>query len=219
MKKIIKIFSGALGVFVLCALMFSLSSKSEPNLSSNACANLEGDDTSIQLYFPGGSNPFRNPGYEFYIPSPDLRNGDFPGAGTTGDDKNYYCSVVVTTPRCPNWEYRRVFDASNGNSNGRMNIKIAPDGYDTVLEVTYYERIEDNTTPDFNKQISNVAIANTKVVFKHKATYFNGWSPSTTQPIDLVPSSQRVGDRDLQGNKSAISGDFNSVNDFIDNGL
>ncbi|KZS39237.1 hypothetical protein AWE51_11840 [Aquimarina aggregata] len=217
MKKIIKIFSGALGVFVLCALMFSLSSKSEPNLSSNQCANLEGDNAQIQLYFPGGENPFRNSGFEFFVPTPDLRNGDFPGAGTILEDQNYYCTIVVTTPRCPNWEYKRVFDASNGNSNGLINIKIAPDGFDTVLEVTYHERIDGLGAQNFNKSLGNVN--NTRVVYKHKVTYFNGWDPRRPQPVDMVPSFQKKSNTDLTPNKSAIPDDFSSVNDFIDNGL
>ncbi len=215
MKKIIKIFSGAFGIFALCALMFSLSSKSEPNLSSNQCANLEGDNARIQLYFPAVNNPFRNPGYENYIPSPDLRNGDFPGGSTGVDATNYYCSIVVTTPRCPNWEYRRVFDASNGDSNGLVNIKIAPDGFDTVLEVTYWERLDDNTNPDFN--VNN--LIGSAAEYKHKVTYFNGWDPSRTQPVDLVPVGMILRGVDGSVNKSAIPDDFSSVNDFIDNGL
>jgi len=201
MKKIIKLGSILLTVLFMSILVFSLSSKvhdpgyyggpgfvpCDVNINDNLV------DAQINVQFqPNTNNPYRNPIYEDYIPSPDLRFAHFPGATSLSSDiMNYYCAVVISVNGCDDWEWSAVFNASNASRSGIMDIKLPPSGYgDLKIKVTYYERSEDsynNAVPDFNKQHSGNYSNQTRVVFRYEKL-FMGWG-NTAQVIELMPYS------------------------------
>jgi len=228
MKITTKILSSLSMILFFSFLVFSLSSKSNPSDfydDPRPCDQIideDGCDARINIGFLyPANNPYRNTSYEDYIPQPDLRNGNFPGGTSLGERNNYYCTILVTANDC-DWEWRRVFDSSNGNSSGDMTIKLPPSGYDFKLYVTYYERGENApNTPNFNNETSAGQI-NGRVYYRFEKTYFGGWCGLAPLPIKLTPSGMTV-EYDLPvdvwgggGSKGPGISDFNSVNDFLD---
>ena len=132
--KRLKFFTALTTVLLLSVMMFTLTSKGDPDFSDpKPCDEVigEGDSRKIRIAFNEAQNPnpFRKSAYEGYIPSPDLRLGNFPGASALSSladptmTNNYFVSVTITSPQCDEWEWKRVFDTSNGSSNGKMKIK------------------------------------------------------------------------------------------------
>lgn len=83
MKKL-KFFTALMTVLGLSVVMFTLTSKAPDYTEPITCDEEigEGDSRTIRIAFNEAQNPnpFRKAAYGGYIPSPDLRMGDFPGA-------------------------------------------------------------------------------------------------------------------------------------------
>lgn len=231
MRKL-KFFTALMSVLVLSAMMFTLTSKADPDFSDpdEPCDEVIGlgDSRTIRISFNEAQNPnpFRKTGYDGYIPSPDLRWGDFPGAPMLSSASepfmvsNYYASVTITSPQCDEWEWKRVFDASNGSSNGEMDVKIPIDGYDARVQIKYYERNDSMLdAPDFNIDgPSNTCDSgnSTRVLYTFDQVFLNGWGSSIPQPMTMIPTSNTaLTCIDLQGKYSSMQ-DYDSVNEFID---
>jgi len=229
MKKL-KFFTALVTILFFSVMMFTLSSKA-PDFTNEtqSCAEIigEGDSRSLYITFNEAAypNPFRKSSFEGYIPSPDLRLGDFPGAPMLSSmsdlslTSNYYVSVTITSPQCDEWEWKRVFDASNGSSNGKMNVKIPSDGYDARVQIKYYERRDAYlSTPDFNLDVGSNACGfgdSTRVLYTFDQVYMGGWG-SITEPMTMIPTANTaLTCVDSQGKYSSMQ-DYNSVNDFID---
>ncbi|MEM8937875.1 MAG: hypothetical protein AAGC64_00850 [Bacteroidota bacterium] len=227
MKNVItKLTFTLLGIFFLAGLAFTMSSKRSqlPSPDPIPCEvdisnNLE--DAQISIFFEIVDNPFRQPGFEGYIPSPDLRFGDIAGGGCAGPN-DFSISVRLTSPQCPNWEWVRYSDDTNTTSGGTMDIKTPPPGYDLRLEVTYTEQADEVNDLDFNTNNLFGANSGTHVVYRFDMTYLGGLTASVPQPIFLTPSNQveaKCGNClacDGAGNKKADITDFKTINQFID---
>lgn len=226
-----KFFTIVTTVLVISVMMFTLTSKGEPDFGGSLPCDQEigeGDSRKLRISFNEGANPnpFRKIGYEGYIPSPDLRWGDFPGSPMLSSlsnpmlTNNYYVSVTISSPQCNEWEWKRVFDSSNGNSNGVMDVKIPVDGFDTRVQIKYYERRDLSMgAPDFNIDGSpnNCGLgSSTRVLYTFDQVFLNGWG-STTQPMTMIPTSNTdLTCLDVQGGKYGGMQDYNSANEFID---
>lgn len=190
--KLTKLISGLFTTLLLCLMVFSLSSKTDPSdwYDYKPCETTINNDLctgKIRLTFDGfANNPYRKPTFETFVPRPDVRFGDFPPASSLSQKNNYYCSVIVTTDGCSKWEWSKVFD---GNSNV-MDIKLPPSGYNVKLKVTYYERSENfdsstgPVTVDFNRN-EGTSIA-TRVVYKYERTFLGGFCGSAPEPLNLI---------------------------------
>ena len=230
--KRLKFFTALTTVLLLSVMMFTLTSKGGPDFSDpKPCDEVigEGDTRIIRIAFNEAQNPnpFRKTGYNGYIPSPDLKGGDFPGAPALSSlfdpslTSNYFVSVTITSPQCDEWEWKRVFDASNGSSNGEMDVKIPIDGYDARVQIKYYERRDSSLgTPDFNKDVSSNSCGagnSTRVLYSFDYVFLNGWGSSIPQPMTMIPTSNTaLTCVDILGGKSSGMQDYNSVNEFID---
>lgn len=215
-------------------MMFTLTSKAPGDFHNEPtptpCDEVigQGDSRTIRIAFNEAQNPnpFRKTGYEGYFPSPDLRWGNFPGATALSSlanpfiTNNYFASVTITSPQCDKWEWKKVFDASNGNSNGEMNVKIPIDGYDARVQIKYYERRDSSLgAQDFNIDgLSNACGSgnSTRVLYSFDYVFLNGWGNSVPQPMTMIPTANTaITCVDISGKYSGMQ-DFNSVNEFID---
>jgi hypothetical protein len=231
MKKITKIISGLSMTLFLSILVFSLSSKG-PDLwepEDDPCDRIgEGVTRKLRIAFNESTNPnpFRKSNFVGYIPNPDIRNGNFPGATSLGDGimqtsaevNNYYASVTITSPQCDDWEWKRVFDTSNGNNIGEMNVQV-PGDYSTRVQIKYYERIDGifNAGFDFNEDVSNSCgdSNNTRVLYTFDEVFLSAWG-GTTQPMTMIPASNNPLTCIEISAKYSTMADYNSVNEFID---
>jgi len=229
MKKL-NFFTVLTTVLLFSVMMFTLTSKGDPDFSDpEPCDEVigEGDSRTLRIAFNEAQypNPFRKVGYDGYIPSPDLRWNDFPGApmlSSLSDPfmvTNYYASVTITSPQCDEWEWKRVFDASNGSSNGEMDVKIPVDGYDVRVQIKYYERNDSSlSAPDFNIDGPSNSCGSgnsTRVLYTFDQVFLNGWG-NIPQPMTMIPTSNTaLTCVDVQGKYSTMQ-DYDSVNNFID---
>jgi hypothetical protein len=229
--KRLKFFTALTTVLLLSVMMFTLTSKGDPDFSDpKPCDEVigEGDSRKIRIAFNEAQNPnpFRKSAYEGYIPSPDLRLGNFPGASALSSladptmTNNYFVSVTITSPQCDEWEWKRVFDTSNGSSNGEMDVKIPIDGYDARVQIKYYERRDSALgAPDFNIDGSSNSCgtgSSTRVLYTFDYVFLNGWGSSIPQPMTMIPTSNTaLTCLDVTGKYSGMD-DYNSVNEFID---
>jgi hypothetical protein len=234
MKKITKIISCLSVTLFLSILVFSLSSKGPGNYTGPQqppCEDNIGEGLTrklrIQFNESTNPNPFRKePSYIGYIPSPDIRNGDFPGAETSGaitaiaeEVNNYYASVTITSPQCDDWEWKRVFDASNGNNNGEMEVQV-PGDYSMRVIIKYYERLDNSffgNAPDFNIDVNNFSCgmaSSTRVLYSFDEVFLSAWGG--TQPMTMIPTSNDpLTCLDISAKYSTMA-DYNSTNEFID---
>lgn len=228
--KRLKFFTALTTVLLLSVMMFTLTSKGDPDFSDpKPCDEVigEGDSRKIRIAFNEAQNPnpFRKSAYEGYIPSPDLRWGNFPGAPALSSladpmmTNNYYVSVTITSPQCDEWEWKRVFDASNGSSNGQMNVKYPSMVTDARVQIKYYERRDSALgAPDFNIDGASNSCgteSSTRVLYTFDQVFLNGWG-NFVQPMTMIPTSNTaLTCVDIQGKYSTMS-DYNSVNNFID---
>lgn len=212
--------------------MLTLTSKSPDNVidEPTPCDEVigEGDSRKIRIAFNEAQNPnpYRKTGYDGYIPSPDLRWGNFPGALAVSSlsdpslTSNYFASVTITSPQCDKWEWKRVFDASNGNSNGEMDIKIPVDGYDARVQIKYYERRDAYlSAPDFNIDGPSNSCGtgnSTRVLYTFDQVFLNGWGSSIPQPMTMIPTSNSALTCVDVSNKDVGMQDYSSINEFID---
>lgn len=224
-----KILIPLIGVFVLCIALFTLSSKGEePWEPPVACETLVSKDGVISIQFNPAPNPFRNPGFEYYVPDSDLRNADYYNfnPGLTQFDNAWFCLVTITSASCPNWTWQRALARENCvNINARtMAIKLPPSTHDAIVKIEYWE-ISDYRLQNFNKVADG--ITNSRVKWQFQQT-FQGWgSPIIPQPCYLNPVANEpdytmnyfnpdgspIGP--LFGGKTSSQLDF-SLNDWID---
>ncbi len=223
--------------FILSGMVITLSSKDDDiGNDGPPCETLAGDDARIQILFEPTANfdQFRAPGFAGFIPSPDLRFGDAPGGFLLDRDEadEYYCVVTVTSPQCVDWIWEEALTLENSNGNGRMDIKVPPDGYDTRIEVKYYE-ISDSpaTTQNFN-----VPLNASRVIYSFVRTYLGapGIPPLAPEPVFLdVSDFEEIGilcdanpflcgdtDWDIgkgSANLDDVLDDYENINTFIHN--
>lgn len=234
MKKL-KFFTALTTVLLLSIMMLTLTSKAPDDVFNEPtpCDEIigEGDSRQIRIAFNESQypNPFRKSSYTGYIPTPDLRTGYFPGAAMmshfqSAESSKYYAVVTITSPQCDAWEWREVFDSTNGNSNGVMNVKIPIDGYDARVQIKYYERIDAYSgAPDFNLDVGGSCLNSSRVLYSFDYVFLNGWGGNIPQPMTMIPASNTTigcppGLSDDYGivNKSPNMSDYNSVNQYIE---
>lgn len=186
-------------ILILSIIQFTLTSKGPRNpndfytppcidqVENNLC------DARISLYFPPDrTNIYRRPAFVDYVPNPDLRLGIYPGGEDLSEVNNYYCSVVITTDGCKNWEWSTVFNRANNTNSSLINVKLPPTGYNTKIKVTYYERSENlnpnsgSVTPDFN--INTNGSAETRVVYRYERTFLGGFCGVAPFQVNLYPN-------------------------------
>nr|WP_292960782.1 MULTISPECIES: hypothetical protein [unclassified Allomuricauda] len=224
--KIVRLASALAGVFVLTGLIFTMSSKRSnlPTSDTIPCETEISDNLEnayISIFFEAGKeNPFRKPGFEGFIPSPDIRFGDIPGGGCAGPDE-FSISVRLTSPQCPNWEWVRFADNTNMDAGGTMNIKTPPPGYDLRVEVTYTEQADEVNDFDFNTDNLAGATFGTHVVYKFDMTYLGGFGGDIPQPIFLNPSyqveSKCTNCLACDGSSKKVNiADYKTINQYID---
>ena len=221
MKKNLKKLLFVCFVLLVTSVFFiTLSSKAEFVDNVIPCQELQPLNGKIQINFPITANSFRNPNYEYYIPFPDLRNGNEPGQWRHESNK-YFCLVTVTSPNCSQWSWEKAMDLNNSNGSGRMDIKVAPQGYSSTIKVEYWERGDDlggSNSIDFNKPPFETWANASRVKYQYQQT-FQGWgSSSVAQPINLTAVQNAgyyaINDSITVGGKTA-SGDLSGLNDYI----
>jgi hypothetical protein len=183
MKKILS-FSVLLMLVVLAGVLSA--GRKKPDLWTPPCEDLQPRTGKIQINFTanGGNHPFRKSAYQGYIPDPDLRWNDACGCSVS-DQGEYYCLVTVTSSQCSAYQWQRAMDDDNSNGN-IMTIQLPPSGYNAIIKVEYYERGEDNGTPDFNQDLPGYPYSRVKYQFQQT---FQGWpSSNIAQPIYLNPA-------------------------------
>ncbi len=223
-KKVPKLIVFTMTLFVLSLLWFSQTSKSPgpptspPSVPCNEDIQNNLETAFIQLNFETGvDNPFRNSGYEGYIPTPDLRFGDI-AKGGLASTSDYSCVVNITTPSCPNWMWSEYVTSDNTTSGGKMTIKIPPPGYDVKVSVTYTEVSEKTGGSNFN--VAFGSFQDTHVVYKFEMTYAGGWETNIPQPIFLKPTHQiasicQVGCTGGSVPKKLDISDYKHINDYL----
>lgn len=193
------------------------------------CEELVNRNGKIAIAFTAGQNIYRNPSYEYYIPSPDMRWNDIPGQSIT-DQTKFTCTVNVTSPNCPSFHWSRSFE----NPGNIMNIQLPPSSFDATIKVTYIERGEDFSTFDFNKPATDM-FGNPKnysrVKYQFQRTYLGGWSnPNIVETLYLVPTENEgynvdpatgkmlSGFEGVPAGGKMETGDLSGINVFIDLG-
>lgn len=232
MKKYFS-FVPILGILVFSMFMFTLTSKDDFDPSGPPCENQDGQFRTLNINFNDAEFPvpYRKSIHEFFIPTPDLRFGNVPGAPTlvnafdiTTNElaNNYYAAITITSPQCENWEWQRVFD---GFSNGDMQVVIPEEGFDARVEIKYYERTDQNGYTDFNEGLNNNCGQNrpSRILYTSSELVFDGfWDNNSTKVFTMIPSGQIDtfscfdGTGVDLGPKSVEMADYNSVNEFID---
>jgi len=216
-KKLLYSCSVFCGVGVV--ILLSSVRKTPPGEGVN-CKDLSERDGVVSLFFPPPPNEFRKSGYEFYIPSPDMRFGNVPGQATIFPT-DFYCTVKVTSPNCSAFQWYGSYE----NSGNNLNIKLPPIGFDAVIEVNYIERGEDYTTPDFNKSVIRLDIDVyynfSRVIYKAKKTYPGGGSGTLFVELELnhnqgydLDAGGRIKTYMWTGGKGDVS-DLSGLNTYI----
>lgn len=178
-------------IFSIIAIILIAWKEYEPDVAPTVnCEDLEKRDAKISINFNAYPNPFRETGFEYYIPSPDIRWGDTPGT-TIFDETQFSCTIKVTSPNCPNFYWYRAIENITNFSGNIVNIKLPPSGYDAQVNVTYIERGENFSTQNYNKPAYD-NFGNQKnysrIRYEFQMTYLGGWSnPNIAQPIYLDP--------------------------------
>ncbi len=223
MKKI-KLFL-VITLLFTCVTFFLSSFKEYNTYAPPACENLKYGEATVAILFNASTvNLYRNSNYDYFIPNPDIRSGDVPGQNMF-DPTKFYCTIRITSPQCPNFLFLKTLETF-GNT---VQVKLPPAGYNASIEVNYYERGEDTSTPDFNKAVSDIAwgapvgslLPHSRVVYKYQKTI---WSPNTgaIDPLYLNPSYNQGYKLDATGmipaggtGKSSI-GDISGIGAYID---
>lgn len=219
-KNLKKLLVMSLVLFGTSVFLIMLSSKAEFDPYEVQCQDLQPLSGKIQINFPITANSYRNTNFEYYVPFPDMRNGNAPGQWRHESNK-YFCLVTVTSPNCSQWSWEQALDLNNSNGTGRMDIKLAPQGYSSTIKVEYWERGDDlngSNNIDFNKPPTETWANASRVKYQFQQT-FQGWgSSNAAQPINLT-AVQNAGYLSLNdsitvGGKMA-SGDLSGLNDYI----
>ncbi len=154
--KLTKFISIVLLFLFLFTLKFTLSSSNkwdEPETPiPTDCDRVNHDEdetTNIHINFrnEGGhiNIPYRNSGYDTYIPTKDLRNG-YPNPETSlaNNNDSYYCIIEVTTPDCSNWDWSTRIP-NGGSGNVEIHLPRGENIWDVRLVIKYYEKCSNGT--------------------------------------------------------------------------
>lgn len=233
-SKMTDVLSFAGMAFVLCGLVFSLSSKSDDiPIGDEPCETLAGDPARIRIAvdaFGSSANPFRNNNFQDYVPNNDLRLLDSDPAGFISEEDQYYCVVTVTSPQCADWVWEAAL--SNANRDGDvMDIIVPPDGFDTRINVVYYEVADFPVTPiDFN-QAGLFGEQGIRVIYEATETFLGapGLAGSPPEPIELFATDNDAQSIDIcdfcdgdidWGDGKGVAGnileDYGSINTLIE---
>ncbi len=194
-KKITSFISIVFSLLILFVIKFSLSSfVKDPDFDSDPndlCANVShAEDETALLYIafrPNGGSyniPYRNTGFESYIPYEDLRLGyQYPASSLVSGMTSYYCFVEVTTPNCSNWNYTVRMSELNGGGNGNFTIRVPKRDnlWDLNIKIKYYEKCSDGTYSNFNETLR----------YSYEYTFLGGLPTTAGETIDLTPSGVR----------------------------
>lgn len=139
-------------MIVITGIIVTLISGKSPDLNSTPCHNERSSEATITIRLPNGPFNFRNPGFEYYIPTPDLRTSSsnhIPARWLT-ETNNFYCMVTVTAPNCPTWSWEGALAPEN-RTNHNMKIKMPHPTYIATVQVEYYETGEVQGGLQFNQ--------------------------------------------------------------------
>jgi len=219
MKK--KVFILGAGVIMLCfsfGLFFTLSSfdKNDPDPGPDICdtTNIT-RQISINFPNPNEANQYRNPNFQGWIPSEDLRSYTTPGVLPSVKDK-WYSKVTITSSQCTDFLYEWVLE----EGNHLVNIEL-PGEADFYVQIDYYETFDSPYNPfDFNIDVDGPnCLGSHGYVTWHANEYFmSSWNNGITQPIYLtlgVLGCEYDG-FGIDIGKGLMPEDYETANDFIE---
>lgn len=188
----------------------------EPDSPCKTREKIGSTDAQIQINFDATSFNFaRASNYQGYIPNPDLRFSGGTPAGSMAEYTKYYCVITVTTPQCLDWVWEQALDSNNSNGTGKVNIKIPPasEGWDSTIEVIYFE-IHDfpHTGIDFNYPNNPLSVR-----YSFEQTYQGPVGTNVPQPITLYADGLWTRDPYAGGGKGFKLSDYGTVNEYLMN--
>jgi len=224
-------------VFIMISfamVLMSTKDRPQPDGDSTPCESLAGDDARIRINvdpFGSSANFFRNDGFQDFVPSQnDLRVLDGDPAGFLSQEDRYYCIVTVTSPQCADWVWEAALSNDN-RDNDIMDIRVPPEGFDTRINVVYYEIADFPVTgTDFNRP-GLLGEGGVRVIYEATETFLGapGLLGNPPEPINLFATDTDVegieiceffcdGDYDIgKGIMGDVLEDYGSINTLINN--
>ncbi|PKP25861.1 MAG: hypothetical protein CVU03_05880 [Bacteroidetes bacterium HGW-Bacteroidetes-2] len=222
-KKRIAFIVGLLTLGIYFSIAFTMSSfdKNDPGGGNNAGCTDPPLTRSITLNFdsPNDANWARQPNFQGFVPSEDLRFGAIPALMLMIRNK-WYAMVTVTSPQCPDFSFQYVLQTGSQV----VSIQVPPADFEFHLEVVYWEtydapyhNFDFNITPTYPGETNAGRL---KHIFEY--TFLAPWNQGVSQPIYLSPSHlvediNPWGCADCGDSKPAGIEDYTDANDFITN--